>query len=270
MNNNFTISEFFNLSLIQENNFNISRFFNLSLIQENNFNISRFFNLSLIQEIKEINSNNTIYFFIFNTSIIFILAIFYKCKNINFKKNNYNNLSITLDTYLDKANDKIKLLSSTNLSTEELINLKNNFIDEVTPLGLVKLSYDYNHDAFIYYSDEEIPYKYLEVVSRLFVIEYNCKSLYIDYKEQLFKARDLYFERKQQSQNNQINSVYAISKNKKLPENSNIYIVPEKSNKYIKKGKIKNLIEKNKIKEREAAKNKKIKEINFKDFKKNN
>ena len=149
--------------------------------------------------------------------------------------------------------------------------LNNYSIEEVTPTGLVKLSYDNNHEAFVYYADEDIPYKYLEVVARLFVIKYNCKSLYIDYKEQLFKARDKFFENKKQKNNNsQINSIYAISKNKKLPENTNIYVVPEVSNKYIKKGKIKDLIEENKIKEREEMKDKSTKKINFRDFKKMN
>lgn len=216
----------------------------------------------LLEEIPNIES---IYFFFFNTSLIFILTIYLsKCKKLNFIK---KSSTIVLDKYLDKGSDEFLLLSSNKLSSEELMGLYNYTIEEVTPSGLVKLSYDNTYEAFVYYSDEEIPYKYLEVVARLFVIEYNCKSLYIDYKQELFKARNVFFDKKNTPDNTRVNSIYAISKNKKLPENTNFYIVPEVSNKYIKKGKIKDLLEETKIKERQEMKNKIIKEINFKDFK---
>ena len=107
----------------------------------------------------------------------------------------------------------------------------------------------------------------MEVVSRLFVIKYNVKKLYINYIEELIKARDIKFK-KQEDLTIHENSVYAISKNKKLPENTDFYISPEKSNTYIKLGKIKDLIEEENRKNRETKKENNKKEISFKEFKK--
>ena len=121
----------------------IIQFNNLSLIKET-LDFIQFNNLSLI---KEINDPQSIYFLIFNSSLFLIFVMIWKCKNRNLKNNKYNdNLLVTLDTYLDKGYDQIKLLSSVNLSTEDLKKLNNYSIEEVTPTGLVKLSYDYNHE----------------------------------------------------------------------------------------------------------------------------
>ena len=186
------------------------------------------------------------------------------CKKSKFN-NTLNNPKITLDTYLDKGMDEFKNTDKKELTELELDNLKTSFIDETTPAGVVKLYYDKYSEAFHYYSDEDIPYKYLEVVARLFVIKYNCSSLYINYIEELLKAKDL--KLKNNANTVSVNKLYMISKNKNLPENSEIYIVPEKSNKYIKKGKLKDLIEEEKIKQRTKIKEENIKNISFKDFK---
>jgi hypothetical protein len=106
----------------------------------------------------------------------------------------------------------------------------------------------------------------LEVVSRLFVIKHNVKKLYINYIEEIIKARDIKLK-KQENLTIHENSIYAISKNKKLPENTNFYISPEKSNTYIKLGKIKDLIEEESKKSREILKENNRKDISFKEFK---
>jgi len=199
-------------------------------------------------------------------STLFVILLINKYLRKNNK--NLNNISIKLDTYLDKGSVEFKNMDKKELTENVLKNLKNFSIKEVTPSGNVILSYDYDLSSFIYYSDADIPYKYLEVVSRLFVIKYDCTILYIDYKEQLFKARDIFFQKqKNKVDNQQINSIYTINRNKKLPANSNIYISPEISNKYIKKGKIKDLDEERRKIEREKKKAEIIKNISFKDFK---
>lgn len=182
-------------------------------------------------------------------------------------KNKNNKKEIKLEEYLDKGNLELKNLLEEEISNERLEEISKEYIEEVTPSGLVKLTYDKEKESFTYYSNEDIAYKYLEVVSRLFVIKYNVKKLYINYIEELIKARDIKLK-KTTNLTVQESSIYAISKNKKLPENTEFYISPEKSNTYIKLGKIKHLIEEENKKSREINKENKRKDISFKEFKK--
>jgi hypothetical protein len=63
--------------------------------------------------------------------------------------------------------------------------LINNVIMENTPLGNVIMMYDNNRETFNFYSDNMIPYRFLETVARKYVITYNCRPLYIDMEEEL-------------------------------------------------------------------------------------
>jgi len=182
-------------------------------------------------------------------------------------KNKNNKKEIKLEEYLDKGNLELKNLLEEDISDERLEEISKEFIEEITPNGLVRLSYNKDKESFTYYSNEDIAYKYLEVVSRLFVIKYSVKKLYINYVEELIKARDIKLK-KNINLTTKENSIYAISKNKKLPENTEFYISPEKSNTYIKLGKIKDLIEEENKKSREINKENKRKDISFKEFKK--
>jgi hypothetical protein len=181
-------------------------------------------------------------------------------------KNKYNKKEIKLEEYLDKGNFELKNLDEEDIDDERLEEISKEFIEEITPHGLVRLSYNKDKESFTYYSNEDIAYKYLEVVSRLFVIKHNVKKLYINYIEEIIKARDIKLK-KQENLTIHENSIYAISKNKKLPENTNFYISPEKSNTYIKLGKIKDLIEEESKKSREILKENNRKDISFKEFK---
>ena len=66
-----------------------------------------------------------------------------------------------------------------------LNTLINNVIMENTPLGNVIMMYDNNRETFNFYSDNMIPYRFLETVARKYVITYNCRPLYIDMEEEL-------------------------------------------------------------------------------------
>ena len=74
--------------------------------------------------------------------------------------------------YMDKYN---------NLPLLELTRpLGNDFIIEMTPIGNVIMQYDADKEAFVYYSDNMIPFRYLETVARKYVCTYNCKKLYVE------------------------------------------------------------------------------------------
>jgi hypothetical protein len=112
--------------------------------------------------------------------------------------------------YLDKIHDmsneyvfteeETKLyneLSCINIENakKEVINnrldkLSKNFIIEYTPIGNVIMTYNNKKEVFDYYSDNAIPYKYLETVLRKYLIIYNCRPLYVDMEEELKKYDD--------------------------------------------------------------------------------
>jgi len=68
---------------------------------------------------------------------------------------------------------------------ERLDKLKNCFIMEKTPLGNVLMLYNNKRGSFEYYSDNTIPYRYLEPVSRKYVKTFDCRPIYFDMEEEL-------------------------------------------------------------------------------------
>ena len=70
---------------------------------------------------------------------------------------------------------------------QRIEKLKNSFVMEKTPLGNVVMYYNSKRETFEYYSDNTIPYRFLEVVARKYVITFHCRSLYIGMEEELQK-----------------------------------------------------------------------------------
>ena len=68
--------------------------------------------------------------------------------------------------------------------------VKGCFIIEMTPIGNVIMQYDVNKEAFVYYSDNMIPFRYLETVARKYVCTYNCKELYVERHEVVHKDEE--------------------------------------------------------------------------------
>ena len=91
--------------------------------------------------------------------------------------------------YEDKYKDKIKEINSVeeiNSDKKTLLDkLKFSIVMETTPNGNVLMYWDNNRSSFIYYSDTSIPYRYLEVVARKYVIMNNCREIYFIMEEQL-------------------------------------------------------------------------------------
>lgn len=66
----------------------------------------------------------------------------------------------------------------------------NNHVRETTPQGDVIMTYDADRAVFCYYCDKRtVQFKYLEPVARKYVIAHGCKRLYIDFREELTKAK---------------------------------------------------------------------------------
>ena len=72
---------------------------------------------------------------------------------------------------------------------KKLDNFINNYVIDMTPMGNVYMRYNNNKKSFEYFSNNTIPYRYLEPVGRKYVITYFCKPLFIDIEEELKKAQ---------------------------------------------------------------------------------
>ena len=82
---------------------------------------------------------------------------------------------------------------------EDLVSLKENFIEENTPRGIIYMAYDNTIESYIYYSKtKDIPYKYLETVARKYVIDNKCLHIYVDYKEEYIQGLNKYKQRLQE------------------------------------------------------------------------
>jgi len=83
-----------------------------------------------------------------------------------------------IEKYEDKYKIKLETLEKTETSIDRLNQLKNSFIIETTPYGNVLMFWDQNRLSFTYYSDKTMPYRFLEVVARKYVIMNRCKDIY--------------------------------------------------------------------------------------------
>ena len=77
--------------------------------------------------------------------------------------------------------DELDEMPDTELTEEELINLKFKTTSMEIPFlsNKVIMFYDHESKSFRYYSKSDLIYKYLNVVCRKYVLEHNCKSIYV-------------------------------------------------------------------------------------------
>jgi hypothetical protein len=68
---------------------------------------------------------------------------------------------------------------------KRLNKLTNCYVIEKTPNGNVIMIYQKDRESFKYYSDYNIPYRYLEVVGRKYVKLFNCRPIFVDMEEEL-------------------------------------------------------------------------------------
>jgi hypothetical protein len=79
-------------------------------------------------------------------------------------------------------------------------SLGNCCVMEHTPLGNVVMLYDKVRETFKYYSDNTIPYRYLEVVARKYVKQFNCRPIFVDMEEEIQLAEKQNQERKEKEE----------------------------------------------------------------------
>jgi hypothetical protein len=80
-----------------------------------------------------------------------------------------------------------------------------NYILEYTPLGNIYMRYNNDKKSFEYFSNNSIPYRYLEPVGRKYVMTYWCKPIFVDIEEELKKAEEIYDKKVVDLNNKELN-----------------------------------------------------------------
>lgn len=104
------------------------------------------------------------------------------------------------EKYEDKYLDIYRKTDTVFCSDEKIEGLKNMILMENTPLGNVIMYYDKSRETFIYYSDSNIPYRYLEVISRKYVVMNNCKQIHVDMEQEIKEAQEKLEQKKQEEE----------------------------------------------------------------------
>lgn len=92
---------------------------------------------------------------------------------------------IETDDGINEINKYSEEQARTYIIGKRLDKLTNCYVMEKTPIGNVIMMYQKDRESFKYYSDCNIPYRYLEVVARKYVKFFNCRPIFIDMKEEL-------------------------------------------------------------------------------------
>lgn len=92
---------------------------------------------------------------------------------------------------------------------QRLEQLMNCVLFEMTPVGNVIMRYNAKKEAFEYYSDCTIPYRFLDTVCRKYAVTFYCKSLYVvmndEVKESEAKTKLLQEEKTKEQENKREN-----------------------------------------------------------------
>jgi hypothetical protein len=140
----------------------------------------------------------------------------------------------TLSELINNPQDIEKLRLETQLKArqfvidERLDKLKNSFIMEKTPLGNVLMLYNNKRGSFEFYSDNTIPYRYLEPVSRKYVKTFGCRPIYCDMEEELKNYEKKLEEKEREKEEKQELEKKILEEKKVLDEkNMSVSVVAE-------------------------------------------
>jgi len=142
----------------------------------------------------EITTVAAVFMFSLIFSTLLVSNYVYKTMVDDFvEKYNSNTLLYEYDPYFYKFLDEYDLLKMQELSSTYLNSLGNKYIKESTPCGIVILTYNNEYNSFDYYckKSNSIGFNYLEVVSRIYVVNFDCKTIYSDNYDNLIKLYNI-------------------------------------------------------------------------------
>jgi hypothetical protein len=106
----------------------------------------------------------------------------------------------SITKFEDKYLDRFIATEEKDLSSEKMDSLANSFIMENTPQGNVVMFWDNKRETFSYYADHLIPYRYLEVVGRKYVLTNDCRKLFINMNDEIVAAKKKLEDKKKQKE----------------------------------------------------------------------
>lgn len=133
-------------------------------------------------------------------------------------------LDITEEDVKKTVDETIKKLQI----KKHLERLKNCHIIEKTPLGNVIMLYDEEREIFQYYSDNTIPYRYLEPIGRKYVITFDCRPIFVDMEEELRLAEEKLKE-KEENEKREKEKLEEIKNNENNNNENNIEVTQKKN-----------------------------------------
>ena len=106
---------------------------------------------------------------------------------------------------------------------KKLDNLIHSYVIEKTPIGNVLMMYKRDSESFQYYSDCNIPYRYLEVVARKYVKMFNCRPILIDMEEELKLFEEKWEQEQEMKKMKEEDKKLNESKNHTTQEKKNVF-----------------------------------------------
>jgi DNA repair exonuclease SbcCD ATPase subunit len=117
---------------------------------------------------------------------------------------------------------KAEEMSRNYVIDKRIEKLNNCYVIEQTPLGNVMMIYDKEKNSFKYYSDNTIPYRYLEPVARKYVKFFNCRPIFVDMEEELKNAEEKW-EREKEAKEKELNEKEAKEVNEKVEQKKSVF-----------------------------------------------
>jgi hypothetical protein len=98
------------------------------------------------------------------------------------------------ELYNSEGEDELKNKAHEFIINKKLDTYNDNYILESTPLGNIFMRFNNDKKSFEYFSNNTIPYRYLEPVGRKYVMTFWCKPIFVDIEEELKKSEKKYQE----------------------------------------------------------------------------
>ena len=92
------------------------------------------------------------------------------------------------------TDDEFKKMTRKKIINKKLDNFIDNYVLENTPMGNIYMRFNNSKGSFEYFSNNTIPYRYLEPVGRKYVMTYWCKPIFVDTEEELKRSEIKYNE----------------------------------------------------------------------------